>query len=36
VVALAWRKTIPRTEVLAAFKKVIKSIDIPCTIPIDN
>ncbi|CAN8140183.1 hydrogen peroxide-inducible genes activator [Thiomicrorhabdus sp. 6S2-11] len=36
VVALAWRKTFPRTEVLAAFKKVIKSIDIPCTIPIDN
>lgn len=36
MVALAWRKTFPRTEVLETFKKVIKNIDIPCTIPIDN
>lgn len=36
LVALAWRKTFPRTEVLETFKKVIKNINIPCTIPIDN
>lgn len=36
MVALAWRKTFPRTEVLETFKKVIKNINIPCTIPIDN
>ncbi|BBP44661.1 LysR family transcriptional regulator [Thiosulfatimonas sediminis] len=36
VVALAWRKTFPRTEVLKVLKNVIKNINIPCTIPIDN
>lgn len=35
VVALAWRKTFPRTQVLEVFRKIIKNISLPCTTPIE-
>ena len=31
-VALAWRKTYPRKQILQTFKQALKNIDIPCTI----
>ncbi|MBN2646844.1 MAG: LysR family transcriptional regulator [Thiotrichales bacterium] len=34
-IALAWRKTFPRTQVLEVFRRVIKDINLPCTIPIE-
>lgn len=33
-VALAWRKTFPRTEVLELFNKALAKIQLPCTQPI--
>lgn len=34
IVALAWRKTFPRTEVLELFNQALSKINLPCTKPI--
>ncbi len=36
IVALAWRKSFPRTKVLTLFKQAALDINIPCTIPIQT
>jgi len=34
IVALAWRKSFPRTKALELFKQAISNVHIPCTIPV--
>ncbi|GKT11443.1 MAG: LysR family transcriptional regulator, hydrogen peroxide-inducible genes activator [Thiomicrorhabdus sp.] len=36
IVALAWRKSFPRTKVLELFKQALSNIEIACTIPLNN